>query len=99
MAAILKNGGTIRMRGKDTIAYTQKKISTRLRPSCDNSPQSRFYAFFNNHARGQAVANALMLQGALLSSDQIRAPHSLLEAFPELDRFLVGDRANDLDFN
>lgn len=53
---------------------------------------------FNNHARGQAVANALMLQGALLSSDQIRAPHSLLEAFPELPRCLASDRVDDGDF-
>jgi len=75
------------------------RLAAKLKRLAGPSSQSRIYAFFNNHARGQAVANALMLQGALISKDQVHAPHSLLEAFPELDRFLVGDRANDLDFN
>ena len=75
-----------------------RRLAVKLRQLAGKSPQSRFYAFFNNHARGQAVANALMLQGALLSSDQIRAPHSLLEAFPELPRCLASDRVDDRDF-
>jgi hypothetical protein len=33
MAATLKNGGTIRMPGKDTIIYIKEKISTALRQS------------------------------------------------------------------
>jgi uncharacterized protein YecE (DUF72 family) len=74
------------------------RLAAKLRQLAGKSPQSRFYAFFNNHARGQAVANALMLQGALLSSDQIHAPHSLLEAFPELHRCLASDRVDDRDF-
>ena len=71
-----------------------RRLAAKLRQLAGKSPQSKFYAFFNNHARGQAVANALMLQGALLSSDQVHAPHSLLEAFPELVKFLPCDPAS-----
>jgi len=74
-----------------------RRLAAKLRQLAGKSPQSRFYAFFNNHARGQAVANALMLQGALLSSDQVHAPHSMLDAFPELVKFLPCDPASGAD--
>ena len=74
-----------------------RRLAAKLKQLAGTSPQSRIYAFFNNHARGQAVANALMLQGALLSNDQVHAPHSLLEAFPELRRFLDSDRVDEVD--
>jgi len=75
-----------------------RRLAAKLRQLAGKSPRSRFYVFFNNHARGQAVANALMLQGALLSSGQVHAPVALLEAFPELHSFLASDRVDELDF-
>lgn len=42
------------------------------------------YIFFNNHARGQAVANAFMLKLALGLDDGAVVPEALAEAFPEL---------------
>lgn len=51
----------------------------------------KFYVFFNNHARGQAVANALLLKSELLTGDQKRAPRSLIRAFPDLSGFLADD--------
>ena len=72
-----------------------RRLAEKLRELAGTSPQSRIYAFFNNHARGQAVVNALMLQGALRSNDKVCAPHSLLDAFPELVKFLPCDTAGN----
>ena len=43
--------------------------------------------FFNNHARGQAVAHALMLKAALGLNDGAAPPEELLEAYPNLAKF------------
>jgi uncharacterized protein YecE (DUF72 family) len=47
------------------------------------SPRTSVYAILNNHFRGQAVANALMLQKEL-TGEARTAPRSLLEAYPQL---------------
>lgn len=70
-----------------------RRLAEKLRQLAGKSPQTKFYVFFNNHARGQAVANALMLQGALLSGGQLRAPASMIEAFPEMAGFVMADAA------
>lgn len=70
-----------------------RRLAAKLNQLAGNSPRSKFYVFFNNHARGQAVANGLMLQGALLSGGQPRAPASMIEAFPEMTSFVSADAA------
>ncbi|MDC0711304.1 DUF72 domain-containing protein [Stigmatella sp. ncwal1] len=40
------------------------------------------YVITNNHARGQGVANALMLQ-AMVTGHTVKAPETLLRAYPE----------------
>jgi uncharacterized protein YecE (DUF72 family) len=70
------------------------RLAQRLRQLAGKSPRSKFYVFFNNHARAQAVANGLMLQAALTSGARRRAPQSMIEAFPELANFdVVADEA------
>jgi len=67
-----------------------RRLASRLKKIAGASPRSRFYVFFNNHARGQAVANAFMLQAALDPSAPGSAPQSLIEAFPCLRHLIVG---------
>jgi uncharacterized protein YecE (DUF72 family) len=66
-----------------------RRLAGRLKALAGRSPHAKFYVLFNNHARGQAVANALMLQGALVPEHGVQAPHALIEAFPELRDFVV----------
>ncbi|MGH7887089.1 MAG: DUF72 domain-containing protein, partial [Candidatus Binatia bacterium] len=72
------------------------RLADRLRQLANKSPQTKFYVFFNNHARGQAVANGLMLQAALTSGARAKAPRSMMDAFPELGDFaVVSDEAGE----
>lgn len=66
-----------------------RRLAERLKDLAGKSPQTRFYVFFNNHARGQAVANAIMLQAALEPDTDAKAPQALIEAFPELRNFVA----------
>jgi uncharacterized protein YecE (DUF72 family) len=52
---------------------------------------AKFYVLFNNHARGQAVANAWMLQATLVPDRRIQAPLTLIETFPDLRDFIERD--------
>jgi uncharacterized protein YecE (DUF72 family) len=63
-----------------------QRLADRLRALSGNSPRTRFYVFFNNHARGQAIANAFMLKLAL-DPTSTPPPRSLLQAFPQLAEF------------
>ena len=70
------------------------RLAERLQQLAGKSPRSKFYVFFNNHARAQAVANGLMLQAALASGAKPRAPQSMIDAFPDLANFdIVSDPA------
>jgi uncharacterized protein YecE (DUF72 family) len=70
------------------------RLAERLRQLAGRSPRSKFYVFFNNHARAQAVANGLMLLAALTPGAQPRAPQSMIEAFPDLANLdIVSDPA------
>jgi uncharacterized protein YecE (DUF72 family) len=42
------------------------------------------YAFFNNHARGQAVVNAIMLKNEMGTPVNAVPSEELLKAFPQL---------------
>ena len=74
-----------------------RRLAERLKKLEAGSPRTKFYVFFNNHARGQAAANALMLQGVLAPSSRGRAPRTLVEAFPELQSFVVNSETRELD--
>jgi uncharacterized protein YecE (DUF72 family) len=70
-----------------------KRLAAKLTQLTAKSPQSKAYVFFNNHARGQAVANALMLQGAVNPSQKQNVPLALIEAFPDLKDFIASGEA------
>jgi uncharacterized protein YecE (DUF72 family) len=70
-----------------------RRLAERLKGMASKSPRTRFYVFFNNHARGQAVANALMLQAILEPESQRGAPQALVEAFPELAKTIQSSDA------
>ena len=74
-----------------------RRLAEKLKTLAGQSPRTKFYVFFNNHARGQAVANALMFQAALDPSAQRRTPRSLVEAFPELGNMLMVGESRELD--
>src|SRR6266403_5312138 len=68
-----------------------RRLAARLKELAAKSPVTKFHVFFNNHARGQAVANALMLKGELDPEHSARAPRALIDAFPEIQAFVGGE--------
>jgi uncharacterized protein YecE (DUF72 family) len=58
------------------------------------SPKGGVYAILNNHFRGQAVANALMLQKEL-TGDARPLPETLLAAYPQLSVVAAPASASD----
>lgn len=67
--------------GRDEIRFFADKI----REAAQKSPRTKIYVFFNNHARGQAAANGLMLKREL-GMEMVPPPGSLAEAYPQLGR-------------
>jgi uncharacterized protein YecE (DUF72 family) len=63
------------------------RLAKKLKQLCDQSPSAKFYVLFNNHARGQAVANAFMLKLALGCDGGAAVPDTLIAAFPNLASF------------
>ena len=74
-----------------------RRLGAGLKQLAAKSPTMKFYIFFNNHARGQAAANALMLKSELASDPKMRAPEALVEAFPDLKDFIGGAGPGTLD--
>lgn len=74
-----------------------RRLAERLKELAGRSVRTKFYVFFNNHARGQAVANAIMLQAVLEPDTQASAPQALIEAFPELRNFVAERDSIKLD--
>ena len=70
-----------------------RRLAAKLKQLGGQAPAAKSYIFFNNHARGQAVANALMLKLALGLDDGAAPPDSLAKAFPALADFI--DRPGD----
>ena len=66
-----------------------RRLADKLKQLSSKSPKTKFYVFFNNHARGQAVANALMLKMALQLDQGMELPPALKEAFPQLASFMA----------
>lgn len=65
------------------------RLAAKLKAINGQSPRAKTYVFFNNHARGQAVANAMMLKLALGIGDGAAAPDALVQAFPDLAKFAL----------
>lgn len=76
-----------------------RRLAERLKALADKSPQTKFFVFFNNHARGQAVANAMMLQAVLEPDNPTKAPQALIDAFPELRNFVAHSISSGLDLS
>lgn len=77
-------------------AESIRRLAERLKALSRATPQSRVHVYFNNHARAQAVANALMLRSILQPESNTKAPSALLEAFPVLRGFVEGSDAPQL---
>ena len=73
-------------------------LGEKIRLLAAQSPETKIYLFFNNHARAQAVANALMLKAELTRTIPEPLPQSLLEAFPALKN-LVKERGAESSKN
>ena len=56
---------------------------TRLNALCEEAEYA--YVFANNHYKGQGPVNALELQ-AMLTSERVSVPETLLDAYPRLNR-------------
>ncbi len=75
--------------------YTQGELepwAERVRELAESERAPDVYVVTNNHFRGQAVANAKMLEG-MVEGRRVEAPEELVEAFPEaLEPFVVSPR-------
>ncbi len=56
----------------------------KIKQLTQSSPRVKAYVFFNNHARGQAPANGLMLKHELEPGLLQGVPKSLVDAYPQL---------------
>jgi len=65
------------------------RLAAKLKQLGGRAPAATVYVLFNNHARGQALANALMLKSALGLDGGAAPPESLVKAFPALANFTV----------
>lgn len=73
-----------------------RTLGNKIKALAQKSPAKKGYVFFNNHARGQAVANALMLKREM--GEKIAPlPGSLVEAYPRLGE-LAGVRERETLF-
>ncbi|MBI1993970.1 MAG: DUF72 domain-containing protein [Deltaproteobacteria bacterium] len=63
-----------------------RSLADRIRAWADKSALAKIFIFFNNHARGQAVANALTLQRELGQETTAALPEALVRAYPELGK-------------
>ena len=61
-------------------------FADKIREIIGQAPQTKIYVFFNNHARGQAPANGLMLGHELGLEIAGPLPRSLVEAYPQLGK-------------
>jgi len=66
--------------GPEEIRY----FGDRIKEVAKNSPGAKIYVVFNNHARGQAVTNGLMLMHEVGQGRAAALPRSLIEAYPQL---------------
>ncbi len=63
-------------------------LGDKIRELAQKSPETKIYVFFNNHARGQAVANGLMLKHEVGQEINADVPSALVEVYPQLAGFV-----------
>ena len=71
--------------------YSQEQIhffGDKIREVVKNFPGSKVYVFFNNHARGQAVANGIMLRHEMGMPIKTAPISALARAFPQISAIL-----------
>ena len=66
-----------------------QRLAVKLKELAARSPNAQFIVLFNNHARAQAAANALMLKAELAPDAPRRAPRSLIQSFADLSEFVA----------
>ncbi len=74
--------------------YTQGELepwAERVKELAESARAPDVYVVTNNHFRGQAVANAKMLE-SMVEGRKVEAPAELVEAFPEALRDFVTAR-------
>lgn len=62
-------------------------FADKIRQSAQKSAPEKTYVFFNNHARGQAVADALLLKHEMGEEVAAEVPRALAQAHPQLAGF------------
>jgi uncharacterized protein YecE (DUF72 family) len=67
-----------------------QRLAAKLKELAARSPNAQFNVLFNNHARGQAVANALMLKAELDPDAPRSAPRTMIQRFADLSDFVAG---------
>jgi uncharacterized protein YecE (DUF72 family) len=60
------------------------EFADQIRRVARASPKARIYVLLNNHSRGQAPANAIMLKHELGLPVKLRPAETLIEAFPQI---------------
>ncbi len=63
-----------------------RSLADRIQAWDEKSARAKIFVFFNNHARGQAVANALALKHELGRETVLALPEALLRAYPQLGK-------------
>jgi uncharacterized protein YecE (DUF72 family) len=61
-----------------------RALANKIKTIAQSSPQAKIYAFFNNHARAQAVVDGLLLKRELGLELPAPLPQTLVEAYPQL---------------
>ena len=69
--------------GPEEVRFFADKIKQITR----SSAQAKIYVFFNNHARGQAVADGLLLKYEMGEEVAAEVPKALAQAYPQLAGF------------
>jgi uncharacterized protein YecE (DUF72 family) len=67
-----------------------QRLAAKLKELAARSPNAQFNVLFNNHARGQAVANALMLKAEFYPDAPRSAPRTMIQRFADLSDFVAG---------
>lgn len=61
-----------------------RSFAQKIQEKASQSPRTKIYVFFNNHARGQAVASGLMLKSEIGEVVEAKVPRAFVEAYPQL---------------
>ncbi|HEV8340768.1 MAG TPA: DUF72 domain-containing protein [Candidatus Binatia bacterium] len=65
-----------------------KEMVLKLKTATEGGPDRKALVFFNNHARGQSIANAIMLIYEMGNDLKVRPSQELLRAFPQISEIV-----------